>query len=188
MKIIYWLTQFSICSYDTPRRRMIYSVSIFLFFFSSLGFYHFNNKVNTLWHTVWPRRRLYNKTVFTTRIWRREQHNILWIFIRYVFPSTAPLPTADGLPVHSLIYYYISTPSLYDVLVPRQSPRTRFSSDRASSQQSTRMSERGRERGIFTYLYWTLQYIYYICIYTRYSITSVRLKTFTYTYYMTGMF
>lgn len=33
MKIIYWLTQFSICSYDTPRRRMIYSVSIFLFFF-----------------------------------------------------------------------------------------------------------------------------------------------------------
>lgn len=33
------------------------------------------------------RRRLNNKTVFTTRIWRREQHNILWIFIRYVLPS-----------------------------------------------------------------------------------------------------
>lgn len=46
--------------------------------------------MNTLWHTVWPRRRLYNKTVFTTRIWRREQHNILWIFIRYVFPSPPP--------------------------------------------------------------------------------------------------
>ena len=75
---ISYMRTYIIYIYDTPRRRMIYSVSIhFIFFFPSV-FIILIIKC-TLCDTPCG---LYNKTVFTTRIWRREQHNILWIFIR----------------------------------------------------------------------------------------------------------
>lgn len=83
------------------------------------------------------RRRLNNKTVFTTRIWRREQHNILWIFIRYVLPM--PLTVCPRIRGYIILLYLRHC----DVLAPRQTPRTRFSSDRTQPKYTSLVKCRG---------------------------------------------